>query len=93
VYPGVVEGATMRLLRLVLPALVVAGLVVVAPAASAVPYRQNFGEDFYGAFSVTDPECNAAGVALVNRGRSDFYRCIEVTPDQVEELAGYVITG
>lgn len=83
----------MKPLRFLLPALVITGLAVAAPAAHAAPYRQNFGEYFYGTFSVTDPECNAAGVALVNEGRSDFYRCLVVTPDQIEELAGYIITG
>lgn len=83
----------MKLQRLVVPALTVLALAAAAPAAHAVPYRQNFGELFNGTFAVTDPECNAAGVALVNSGRSDFYRCFEVTTDQVEELAGYIITG
>jgi hypothetical protein len=84
----------MKLLRLILPALVAVGLAAaVAPAADAVPYRQNYGQYFYGTFAVTDPQCHAAGVALVNQGRSDFYRCIVVTTGQIEELAGYIITA
>lgn len=73
-----------------------AGLAIAAPAAHAVPTRQVFGEFFYGAPSVTDPECNAAGTADVNAGKFDFYHCVEQAPIdgmQVEELEGFIITG
>jgi hypothetical protein len=51
-----------------------------------------YGHIYTGPPSVTVPECNSAGQALVNAGRFDFYRCVAIDR-QTEELEGFLITG
>jgi hypothetical protein len=67
-------------------------LTVAAPAANAAPIRQVYGHQYFGAPSVTVPQCNADGQAFVNAGRFDFYRCVAID-SQTEELEGFLITG
>lgn len=77
-------------------AAVTLGLTVAAPTASAAVSRQNYAQVFYGAPSVTVPQCESTGAALLAAGRFDFYRCVTFIasgPDQSEELEGFIILG
>jgi hypothetical protein len=67
-------------------------MVVAAPTANAVPYRQVYGKLFFGPPSVTVPECESAGQTLQAQGRFDFYRCVTFDANS-EELEGFLITG
>lgn len=71
------------------------GLSLAASTASAASVRQTFGELFFGAPSVTVPECESTGTALLNAGRFDFFRCVtaDTGSTQAEELEGFVITN
>jgi hypothetical protein len=75
---------------------VAVALMVAAPSANASLTRQVYAQLFFGAPSVTVPQCNAAGTALLAQGRFDFFHCVVFTaggPDQSEELQGFLITG
>lgn len=69
--------------------------VVAAPTASAVVSRQTYAQVFYGAPSVTIPQCDATGQALQAAGRFDFYHCVPFpgSADPAEELEGFIILG
>jgi hypothetical protein len=74
---------------------VAVGLMVAAPSAGAAASRQVYAQVFFGAPSVTVPQCNSTGTTLRNAGRFDFYRCVAFTgsPDPAEELEGFLILG
>lgn len=74
---------------------VAAGLSLAGTAAYASSVRQTFGELFLGSPSVTVPECESTGTALLDAGRFDFFRCVtaDVGSTQAEELEGFVITN
>ena len=75
---------------------VAVALLAAAPSANAAASRQTYAQVFFGAPSVTVPECQATGAALLAQGRFDFFRCVVFSgsaPDQAEELEGFLITG
>jgi hypothetical protein len=67
---------------------------VAAPTASAAITRQTYAQVFYGAPSVTVPQCQATGQSLQAAGRFDFFHCVPFPgSDPAEELEGFIILG